>query len=174
MSINQKNYSKNHPHTSPTISCLNLFLIFIFITLATLNLFLSLKGKRHQNLLPSLDQATCQHRLSLTSLDPETICQLLVGRQFTGNFKLSETSTFQLQSTSQTDQTPTIPESTYQNTDFLVIKIELPVTDFYSPLSTVSTSQISDPNFLTTHQISLIDHKTLTATQKLLDIGTTT
>ena len=170
MSINQKNNSKNHPHTSPTISCLNLFLIFIFITLATLNLFLNLKGKRHQSLLPTLDQATCQYRLSLTSLDPEAICQLLVGRQFTGNFKLSETSTFQLQVTNQTNHTHPAQESTYQNTDFLITKIELPVTDFYSPLSTVSTSQISDPNFLITHQISLIDYKTLTATQKLLDI----
>ena len=123
---------------------------FIFIVLSTITIF---KNFHHKDSIYNLDETTCLSNLNLKFLDQNVICNQLVGKLNFSDFKLQDTQTFELTSTSK---------------DHLVAKIELPVTDFYSSLTNLTTDQFTDQNFLKENQITLIQPDQLTPTQKLL------
>ena len=109
---------------------------FIFIVLSTITIF---KNFHHKDSIYNLDKTTCLSNLNLKFLDQNVICNQLVGKLNFSDFKLQDTQTFELTSTSK---------------DHLVAKIELPVTDFYSSLTNLTTDQFTDQNFLKENQIN--------------------
>ena len=145
--------SKVQTKTRNQSSLCGLFLGFIFVVLSTVTIIQGLRQHIREE-PPKLTQETCLNNLTIQSLEPNQICQLLVGKTSLTDFKISETVTSEITNSSSE----------------ILTKIELPVTDFYNPFSNLQTDQLSDSNYLTANQISFVDPSELSVRYKLLSL----
>lgn len=129
---------------------LSLFLVFIFISLTTIALIKTLHPK---NKLYSLTEETCLNNLELKSFEKTKICEHLTGNIHFSDFKISEQIVYGVKD------------------DDFIVKLELPVTDFYSALTDIPVEKVTDSDFLTQNQISFINADALSADKKLLSIS---
>ena len=141
MTQNQAAYFKkqtisNSSHRSSfrqKLPLLSLFLVFIFISLTTIALIKTLHPK---NKLYSLTEETCLNNLELKSFEKTKICEHLVGNIHFSDFKISEQIVYGAKD------------------DDFIVKLELPVTDFYSALTDIPVEKVTDSDFLAQNQIS--------------------
>ena len=129
---------------------LSLFLVFIFISLTTIALIKTLHPK---NKLYSLTEEVCLNNLELKSFEKTKIREHLTGNIHFSDFKISEQIVYGTKD------------------DDFIVKLKLPVTDFYSALTDIPVEKVTDSDFLTQNQISFIDADTLSADKKLLSIS---
>lgn len=150
--LHQRSDSRLHRSSSfrQKLPLLGLFLGFLFISFATTAI---IKNFHHKKLEYLLDTDTCASNLILNNLEKNAICDSLVGKIHFKDFKITEKTTF----------------STLDD-DFL-IKIELPVTDFYNSLVDLPLEKANDSDFLAQNHITFVNLDQLTPDKKLLSLN---
>ena len=129
------------------------FFSFLTVFLGTI-IGLKIINQKHE--IPKISKQDCLKNIDSSISGSDGICTKLSESLTSLDFKISESSSFDL--------------SNFNQSNTILTEILLPVVDFYSPLSDISQAELKDAEIIKKYNVSLVDFRNITASQKVISL----
>ena len=129
------------------------FFSFLTVFLGTI-IGLKIINQKHE--IPKISKQDCLKNIDSSISGSDEICTKLSESLTSLDFKISESSSFDL--------------SNFNQSNTILTEILLPVVDFYSPLSNISQSELKDAEIIKKYNVELVDFRNITISQKVISL----
>ena len=129
------------------------FFSFLTVFLGTI-IGLKIINQKHE--IPKISKQDCLKNIDSSISGSDEICTKLSESLTSLDFKISESSSFDL--------------SNFNQSNTILTEILLPVVDFYSPLSDISQAELKDAEIIKKYNVELVDFRNITSSQKVISL----